>query len=281
MSGTVLGERREGDIRITGTGGLPKVEETFSYQVLMDSKTATRLEAATIAGLPITNVTRSSGGYTVCKTKSARRNETNPRLWEITCTFSSEVEEGSEEQDPETNPTEWVPVWTSKRERLVENQAEDVNGDPIANSAGQPFAGGVAIPRTIPVWEFWQFEPATVTDIQIADRCETVNNATFKGFAAKTLLLSVNDSSVGFYYGQRLRLTQYSLKHNKKDWRFRAQDRGTAFLNGGNLEPYTDEEGNVINGPLDGAGGKQAAGTGPATLNFDIYDDIDFSGFLR
>lgn len=281
MSGVLLGEKREGDITITGTGGLPKVEETFVFRVLMNSKTATRLEAASLPGLPITNVTLSSGGYTVCKTKTARRDNANPRLWEVSCTFSSEVEEGSETQDPETNPTEWVPVWTSKRERLVENQSEDQNGDPIANSAGQPFAGGIQVPRTIPVWEFWQFEPATVSDIEISDRCETVNNATFKGFDAKTLLLSVNDSSIGFYYGQPLRLTQYSLKYNKKDWRLKAQDKGTVFLDAGKLSPYTDEEGNVISGPLDGAGEKQPEGDGPATLYFDIYEPINFSEFLR
>jgi hypothetical protein len=52
-------------------------------------------------------------------------------------------------------------------------------------------------------------------------------------------------------------------------------------LSGGNLEPYTDAAGNVIEGGLNGAGAKVAVGSPPSILTFEMYDSIDFSTFLR
>jgi hypothetical protein len=173
-----------------------------------------------------------------------------------------------------------VPIYETKFERLQEVVTVDKDGDPIANSAGQPFPGGMTVTRLIPIWEFFQLEPESVTDEVIMDRNETVNSTTFKGRAAKTLLLTVNSSVVGYYYGQRRRLTQYSIRYNKDNWRHKRLDVGEAYLSTGSLKPYL-VEGRLVMGPLNGTGGQAAAGSPPAVLEFDKYAELNFASFLR
>jgi len=284
MANQVLGQHREGDIRISSSGGLPLVEETYVFRVLMDSSTASRLEVLSVNGLPRVNQTVSAAGLATCKAVSAQRSEINPRLWLVRSEFSSEAEEGSEEQDPSTDPTAWIPVYETEFLQKSKVSHKDTADDVIANSAGQAFPDGITIGRTLPAWKFFQFEPATVTDTQIADRNESVNSATFRTREAKTLLLTVLSSKVGFYLGQRRRLTQYRLAYDPEKWTHKRYDVGTVYLEGGVLKPYTATENGVttvISGPLDGAGAKVTAGDPPAVLEFDIYPSIAFADFLR
>jgi hypothetical protein len=225
-------------------------------------------------------VTVSSFGYSVCKSKTAVRREDQPDLWDVTCEFSSKVDESQSSQDPSTDPAQWVPIYETKFERISENVSKDIDGTAVANSAGQPFETGIILSRFIPVWEFFQFESATVSDETIIGRNEKLNNSTFRGRAQKTLLLTVMSSVVGFYYGQRRRLTQYQLKYNERTWRHKRLDVGTVYKSGADLRSYTDKDGNVILGGLDGSGAKVAVGTAPSVLEFDIYESISFS-FLR
>jgi hypothetical protein len=196
------------------------------------------------------------------------------------CEFSSQVDESQSNQDPSTDPSEWIPIYETKFERISENVSKDIDGDAVANSAGQPFETGIILSRFIPVWEFFQFESATVTDETIIGRNEKLNNGTFRGRAEKTLLLTVMSSVVGFYYGQRRRLTQYQLKYNQRTWRHKRLDVGTVYLLNNKHEDYLSEKGTVMLGGLDGSGAKVAVGDAPAVLEFDIYESISFS-FLR
>jgi hypothetical protein len=138
------------------------------------------------------------------------------------------------------------------------------------------------------VWEFYLFESSSLTDEELADRNETVNEGQFRQRAEKTLLLTVLNSKIGTYYGQRRRLTLYSLKYNKRKWTHKRVDAGTGYKAEDPenpfveiLKPYMDnDERTVINGNLDGEGHKLASGQPLHVLEFDIYDPISFS-FLR
>lgn len=278
---TLRGEKREGDFRLSSKAGIPVVEETYSYIVESDDEYVDRDEVSRFEELPRVNVTRATSGITICKTKRSERRPGNTKFWDVTCEFSSEVDERSEEQDPETDPNEWIVVYETKFERLQEVVTKDINGTPICNSAGQPFQSGLTLSRFIPCWEFYQFEPATVTDEQIIARNETINEAEFKGRAAETLLLTIMSSVIGYYYGQRRRLTQYSLKYNKRGWQHKRLDAGTQYLNPSappRYKPYLDDEGNLMVGPLNGSG---AIANTPAILEFDVFEQLDFSEFLR
>jgi len=281
MANTVLGETRPAQISVRSNGGVPLLDETYHFLVKAESKNTSRLSVLTTAGLPVVGVTVSSFGFSVCKSKVATRRPDAAEYWDVVCEFSSEVDERQNNQDPQTDPVDWIPVYETKFERLQEHATKDRNGVSIANSTGQPFENGIIRARYIPVWEFFQFEAATITDEQIIERNEVVNNATFRGRAQNTLLCTVLSSVIGYYYGARRRLTQYSLKYNSETWLHKRLDVGTVHLVGTEVRPYTDSEGNVMLGGLDGSGGKVAAGDPPAVLEFAMFPAVSFSSFLR
>ena len=282
---TILGEARPGAANLASKGGMPVYEEHWNFTVQADSSNQSRIEIVATSGLPIPGITTSGNGYALCKTLNAERRPENTSIWDVKATFSSEVEETSlttlVPNQPGMNPVEWVPVYETKFERLQEVVAKDRDGTAVANSAGQAFETGLTISRFIPVWEFYQFEPDTVTDEQIIDRTETVNDGVFRGRAANTLLLTVLESVIWRYLGQRVRLTKYSLKYNPRNWKHKRLDVGTQYKSGGTLLDFTSTTGSIMLGSLNGSGGQQAAGTAPAVLEFDVYPELDFSTFLR
>jgi hypothetical protein len=281
MAHTFLGEQRQAQSSIRSSGGIAVLDETYHHLVRADDKTASRLSILGTPGVPIPGITVSSFGFAVCKSVNAVRREDQALLWDITSEFSSEVDERQSGQDPRTDPEEWVPIYETKFERLQEHATKDQDGDAIANSAGQPFETGIIRARYIPIWEFFQLEASSVTDETVIARNETVNNATFKGRAEKTLLCTVLSSVIGFYYGSRRRLTRYAIKYNTETWLHKRLDVGTVYLEDGRYVPYLDSEGNVMLGALNGGGGKAAAGDPPAVLEFDMFPAVDFSSFLR
>lgn len=279
-------EAREGGARLRSRGGRPVYEETYTFVVQADYKTQTRDQILTATpGLPQVGQTTSAGGFAACIDANAVRRVDNPLYWDVTCEFSSEVEEGSGSDtgtsDFTANPPEaWIPVYETKFERVQQLVTKDRAGVAIVNSAGQAFETGTFITRHIPIWEFYQFESATISQQTIIGRSETVNSATFLGRAAKTLLCIVLSSVIGYYYGQRRRLTQYQLKYDELTWQHKRLDVGTQYKSGTTLLDFTSSDGSIMLGSLNGSGGKQAAGTAPAILTFDIYTTNDFS-FIR
>lgn len=281
MTHTFLGEQRPGEVSLRSAKGMPVLDETYYHLVRADSPNANRVDILATAGMPIVGVSTSAWGFSVCKSVKATRREDQVTLWDIVSEFSSDVEESQNSHNPATDPTAWIPIYETKFERLQEIVTVDSDGDAAANSAGQPFENGIIRARFIPIWEFYQFESASLTDEQVIDRNEVLNNNTFKGRAAKTLLLTVMSSVIGYYYGARRRLTRYSMRYNSKTWRHKRLDVGTVYLDAGAHKPYLDDAGNVILGGLNGSGGKVTVGDPPAVLNFDLHTAVDFSSFLR
>ena len=260
---------------------MPVLDETYHYLVEMADVTADRTDVLAVSGVPIPNLTVSANGYAICRTSDCVRRPEQRKLWDVTATFSSEVDERQTSASVSGDPEAWVPIYETKFERLQEIATRDYNDDAIANSAGQPFENGITRGLFIPFWELYQFEADTVTDETVIDRNETVNDTTFKGRAQHTLLCTVMSSVIGFYYGSRRRLTKYCLRYNRKTWKHKRLDVGTVYLEGGVHKPYLDDEGNVMLGALNGAGAKQTPGTPPATLEFEMYPEVSFSSFLR
>lgn len=285
MSTSIIGNstKRDGSCVIRSSGGMAILDETYEFIVQATAKDEPYVSVLATTGLPLVNVTVSPSGYGVCKSKTANRRVQNPFIWDVVCEFSSEVDERQSGQDPASDANSWIPVYETKFERLQETVTKDFSGVSIANSAGQPFEVGLTVGRFIPVWEFFQFESTSVTDETIIARNETVNSGTFKGRAAKTLLLTVMSSVVGFYYGSKRRLTQYSLKYNVNKWTHKRLDVGTVYLDGTDRKAYLSDdvdEPTVILGPLNGSGSKVTGGNPPALLEFDMYPTSSFS-FLR
>lgn len=273
--------KRDGACAIRSSGGMAILDETYYYLVLAPTKDTAYLDVLNTPGLPLVNFTVSPSGYGICRTKSATRSTINPRYWDVVCEFSSEVEENNDGNDPTSDPTTWIPVYETKFERFQEVVTKDLDGTSIANSAGQPFENGMTITRLIPLWEFWQIESAALTDEDLIERNETINETEFRGRAAETLLLSINSSVIGYYYGQRRRLTQYAIRYNWRKWTHKRLDVGTVYKDGSTYKSYLDADGQVILGGLNGSGGKVTVGNPPATLEFDMYEQLEFADFIR
>lgn len=281
LENTLIGEGRAGEASIRSRNGEPILEETYHFLVWAKSKNESRIEILKTDGLPITGVSVSAYGFSVCNNITVTRRENQVAYWDVTATFSSEVEERQDSQDPESDPEVWKPIYETKFERLQEVATKDQSGNAVANSAGQPFENGIVRNRFIPVWEFWQFESASVSDETVIGRNEVVNSDTFKGRAVDTLLCTVTSSVLGYYYGSRRRFTQYSVRYNSETWKHKRLDVGTVYLDTGAHKPYLDAEGNVILGGLNGSGAKVAVGTKPSVLEFDMYPSVAFASFLR
>lgn len=263
MTHQLIGEARQGGFSVKSSGGVPTLVETYEFRVKADSINASRLSVSFTPGLPIVNQTVSAFGLTTCRSKDATRDPINPLYWDVTCEFSSEVEENQDRGGASefgSDPTEWLPIYETRFERMTEIVNVDVNGDPITNSLDEMFPEGMSRSRFIPIWTFFQFEAPTVTDETIIERNETVNSAIFRGRAVKTMLCTVVKSTIGFYYGQRLRFTQYELRYNVRTWQLKRLDMAS--------------DGTGLNGS-----GVAAVGA-PAVLTFDQFASSDFA-FLR
>lgn len=278
---------RDGSIAIRTSGGIPVVDETYGYIVETDSPFTPYGEIIDADGMPLVGTTVSPSGIGICVNKQAKQDKSNAKLWRATADFSTEVEEnqaGGNDPTNSPNPEIWVPIYETKFERMSETFTKDKAGTAVANSAGQPFESGIILTRFIPIWEFFQIESGTISDETIIERNETTNSQTFKGRPEDTLLLTVMSSVIGYYYGARRRLTKYAIRYNKDKWKYKKLDTGTAYLSGGTLEPYwadTTKKNHVIHGGLDGSGGRVASGADPAVLEFEKYDQLNFSTFLR
>jgi hypothetical protein len=281
MPNTIIGQKRVGEMRITNAGGIPRLEETYEFLVEAETKFTSQFAVSQTPGLPVVNVTPSAFGLTICRSKTVTRDEAIAKLWHVVCEFSSEVEEGQNSQDPNTDPTAWVPIYETKFERVQVVVTKDFNGTAIANSAGQPFPNGLTVTRKLPMWEFFQFEPATVTDEEVIDRSEITNSQTFRGRLAHTLLCTVVSSTIGFYYGVRLRFTRYSILYDKLNWKHKRLDVGTQYKDGTTLKDFLSADGSIIEGGLNGSGARVAVGDPPAIREFAMYDSKDFNTFLR
>lgn len=273
MSTFISGERRAGDVRLTTKKGQLIVEETYHYFVTSTDKLATRLDILQTVGLPVPNsITNgiSPSGLGLCTGTNCERVEDNPYLWEVTANFSSNVEDNSGSNgNPNSDPTTWVPIRETILEPYEEVLIKDKDDKPFMNGARVPYANAPATPKDNIRWDFFQFEPDSVTDETIADRNNTLNSLAYKGRAKHTLLLKIRRSIIGTYYGASRRLTEYSLVWKKSNWHDKTANYGDSFLYNGKRYAYRHKEDpdTIIPGPL-------------GTQDYTITDTMDARGGL-
>jgi len=279
---TLLGEKRDGQGSVRKNGKRLVYEETYNYIISSGDDVVTRYEILSSGVLPIVNVTVGGGGFTVCNGIDANRRENNPRIWDATATFSSDIEEDTSgaNEDQTGDPTQWVPLAELAFETFTEVSFTDADGDPVKNSANYVFPSGIPLTRTLTRYDFDQFEPPTTTASEIAERNEAVNSVEFEGSDAKTLRLKVRTATIGYFYGFRVWRIGYSLTYKPDGWDYKIADIGPWYLDaaspGGRKKFIVD--GSPIIGNLDGSG---APATSAAVLSFDKFPAIDFSDFIR
>lgn len=296
MAFTLLTPRgtREGGVRCTYNEGVIDREEDWHFNVRSDQVDVNRNDVLyNTPGLPLIGVTISNG--MLCKGGDAERDPGDAKLWRVSLTFSTSVDQNDANNNTaqqQGDPTLWVPVRRLMWETKEEISQTDANGNPILNTAGQPFEGGIVKRRYLPAWEFVQWEPLSVTDLQILERMSVVNNGTWpptNGKPAKTWQCRVLDSVVGFYSGYRCRMTTYRVVYDVEKWTEKRPSIGTSYRIGGGSGSLTDYivKGSKIKGKLTSTGdrvtgedGVDIAGRTLGVVEVDIHPTTSFS-FLR
>lgn len=226
--------KRTGEsIRLAIKKGRLTTVETIEFWLHADSDNPSWNSILSTTGYPIPHA--ASAEFGLCKTSECKK--VTSRLYSITATFESDVEDDTN-QSRGSDPTAWVPQRETNLEPYQEVRLTDLDNKAYTNGAGVPFASAPAIDMDMIRWDFFQFEPETVTDEQVSLLNNTINNQTYKGKAKHTLLLKVRKSTIGTYFGTRLRATEYSLLWKPSTWLETMANVGNSFLLAGKAYPY-------------------------------------------
>lgn len=314
MPSLVKGQRREGQIRTRiGKGGTLNIEQDFFFRIRADTLEQDRFTILhTTPGTPTFGTIYGSYGM-VLKGANADRMDDDPYLWNAVYHLSNEVVEGenvnqSTGLQQSGSPTDWLAVFDLGfedddevfRESLdfdtdatIPNlvhlpggtDADGYSGKKWVTSAGEPYQTGFVRQSRIITRDFVQFEKIvgagalTLDDIEA--RNDVINSGEFLGKPKRTLKLTVESCSAGFYYGIRCWKVGYRLHYRKRDWRLKQLDVGTYYVEGGQKKPFLDDEGNRIHGSLDGNGGKAADQLDPAIRYHKEFEEVDLSTIVR
>jgi hypothetical protein len=295
MSSQIVYEKRKGsaELQKDGQNGL-SFSMSVTFLVVTDDKETSREEVLlNTPGLPIVGLVYGPLGAT-CKSKKGERNEDNPLYWDVTCDFETGTESQKQNPaNPSPDPTTWIPIFrvdsfmTKERVLTIDKtpaSAGSINFGvpgpyPITNSARQPFDDPLTETRQLCQFSFVQFEDPSQDLDDIMDRNDSVNETTFAGRAARTLLLNVTGAELGSFGGYGAWRVTYQCTYDPETHDVKLMDVGTCYLDSGTQKPYLEGTNNVaIIGNLNGSGAKA---TNAATLTFRVKDEIDFADFIR
>lgn len=250
-------EMRPGSFRLSMKRGELVVEQTFIHRVVAPIKNATRRQVImNTPNLPIPYQSISPDGMGVCVGVEAERVPDNPHYWDVTVTYSSSVEDsqgsggGASVGNAGQPPTAWVPQWQAVAEPYDYSNFVDVTGQPYTNGAGALFTNPPRRKKNMTRWDFFQFEPITTSEVAIAARNESTNNANWtrngSTYNRHTLKLNVTSITTGYYYGQLLRLVGYSITYRPSTWVSEIANVGDSFVFNNKVYPYIyDSDGTV------------------------------------
>ncbi|AMV34585.1 hypothetical protein VN12_20845 [Pirellula sp. SH-Sr6A] len=264
-----------GSIRKSGSNMV--YTERHRYIVLSDVRNESILNVLSTAGLPkvMVSTIAGTGGNCVCVGLDPKQDEGSPFTWFVDSEWSTESENQTTSSNPD--PTTWVPRYSGKVETYPEVIYKDFSTPPkpYLNSAKDKFPEPLIVRRPVIVYDFFQYEAPTVTDVQIGDRNDTINSAIFKGFGAQTLKLTVTGFERGFYFGFDCVRINYSVAYKKNKWLNTPLDMGYSYLTSTGERIATDK---IV--CLNSDGTKKSDNATPDTLEFKEFPEISFS-FLR
>lgn len=277
------------------TKGYVRREFTRVYQVLGDSLTDTETYIIeTTGGLPQVGSIVSGA---ICRSVRADEQEThfwwegqNRPLWEVTAEFDTDVE--LQEDDGETPPELLLPEWEWDGEditTLVEN--DQVTGDPIENSAGEPTPiEGLDV---ISVLTVERYEVSFSPTIQQQFQRKTNSQPFYGAPAGCALMAKIRDRKsdrTNLLTGVPYRKVTYVVKFYFRvdedgeliGWLSRLRDRGTFYEDtdeNSNIVrvQFIDEKGTPTTGDLAGNGARNPDGADPIYKNWHKFAEIDFN----
>jgi hypothetical protein len=209
----------------------------------------------------------------LCRDLSVRQDGENRKVWIVTAKFSTKHKDDDNEADPldrrVKSRLDFAPY-----QKLV---TVDQNGDPIVNSAGDPYEVTVDDHRPVLVY---QRNEESINVPLVIDYQNSVNADSWKGLSAGQGKLTIVYGEEQVENGTRFWPATYSIHIREEGWDFTPVDRGARIkLASGELIAARDVFQNVqgqVN--LDGAGNRLAAGEDLVYLDpFQVYKRRAFS----
>jgi len=232
------------------------------YEVEFESTTCTVHEALSVPSIPQQRDAWEAGKSAIAIRRRARRDTTDLTIIKVTIQYSSDQEEKNQASE---NPLDWPMEVSCSSLNATEQYFEDVDGNPVANSAGDLFSSmpernvseGLVYRlvknrtsrRTAIIWPL--LGHLNNGPITIGGQSFSAGQAYLDQFTIsnqKTTQLSNGQNII--YYVETLEIIV------RPSWDDVFDDRGLNELVGGDFIPIKDAENNpvVVPHPLDGAG---------------------------
>lgn len=163
----------------------------------------------------------------------------------------------------------------------------DRDGNPIRNSAGDPFGDPITVDDSRPTFVVTRNELVRNFDLALAsDMSDTINAGVWNGFPAgwvKCGIITTGDEQYDSVNNEWYYTVRYPFTIKRGGWTVEVLDSGFAELDGGtppvpkpilnNGQPLSEPV------PLDGSGHRLPTTGTPVTLPFECQDEADFSVF--
>lgn len=255
-------------------------ERTFLVVTSSDTDDSTDVETA--PGIDLFD-SHPSDSNIVCTSVSSTEIEPKKEgsVWEVRFTYETSPWDACEENpllncDPKYS-------WSTEKEEEIFN--EDVNGDKIKNSAGDPFQ---PLPTRIKSRAVLTvtYNAATFSGATALALDSKVNSDTFEGAAPETLLLSIESAvenwhkNVGYYWKITLKMT-----YKEDGWNpMKILDAGMREIDPDDAtkKRHIKLKGNMVTNPVPLSDGTaiEDPDTDPEYLEFDPYDAIAFNSLF-
>lgn len=257
--------------------------ETWNYRVKTDQVTSDRFDVLyNTPGLPRAGLIFGQLGL-VCDEVTCEREEKHALYWNVTARFQTATEEQKQNQEQNPNPTSWIPVFRidsfTTKERVISKDRSTPAKYPV-NSAKTPFDQPLTTTSSLCQFSFVQFEDPSLKIKDFLDRNDSVNSASFDAigqvFAARTLLVEVQEAELGSYAGYSAWRARYRITYDPDTHDEKRADMGPFFIDTDGLtKRYMDDTKSFgLVGALNGSGGKAAS---PSELSFRVKKEISFS----
>jgi len=271
---------RQGDIALEGVRNYTRV---FNVRTNSVSDSGATIFNAT--GVPILWSVHPDDSWAKVIKKSARQGE-DANWWQVTVDYSTKLPIDPDEaaESPLARPPK-VRIGTNKFSRII---TEDVNGDAIVNSAGQPFEGGYEVSDSRATLSIsWNVSAASFNYITLTDLQNKINSDTYLGYSAGKLLVTdvsadgpTLENDVLFWACS----VSLEIKNDEDGWAVtKVLDQGYMQLgDGGEPELIRDASGQPVTQMklLDGVGTELPNGGTPVFLEFAMYDAATFGDVL-
>lgn len=217
----------------------------------------------------------------VCQSRTAKElPDSGGYAFDVDVEFSTEGDDPEEEEDPVERPAQIQWGFVS----FTETAYEDAAGDPILNSAGDPFDPSIERtyndPAVTITYNADDFDPSVAIAYQDAVNSDqfTVAGKTIEAGLAK--MHSIQATRL-YEAGSTFWQIDIVIYFRKDGWVRKVLDQGFQELTNGERppRPIKDSEGNPLMMPakLDGSGAALAEGADPVYLDFTLYETMPFS----